>query len=157
MTKKDGNTNNDGSQRNVASMMQKHYAQMRELPKDSCLLIIDEPEGKYHRAWGYKIRTSRRNSTHMEIETLDGNIWRWPMSALFAINQPTLEWVPTPGKHVPGKCEHLTGDWKFTLKSDFDASYIAYKYPSVFSKESAEQHVARLLMPRLFADEEGTD
>jgi hypothetical protein len=64
-----------------AGERQRHYERLRALP-DGAVLKITNGSKRYVGQAARKTRTLRRNSARLEIQTSDGEVWRWPMEWL---------------------------------------------------------------------------
>lgn len=61
-----------------------HFERLRQLKPGSEVTIVYDPSKKYQDQKARLVRSMRRNSVRIVIETVDGKKWRWPMAWLEA-------------------------------------------------------------------------
>lgn len=118
-------------QNDLAEAYRQHIKQIRELPEGTLIYFTDKSAGKYFHTCGFKTRTLRRNSPRVEVQTMDGKLWRWPMGELFPIEKPTSEWIP-----INESKTKFVLNTNAVVKHGFDASYIVLQYSDELREEN---------------------
>ena len=65
-----------------------HFKKLRSLIPGTLLYVDYDPSNKYNQQKVKLIRSLRKNSTRIVIQTGDGKDWRWPMAWLKEISSP---------------------------------------------------------------------